>query len=146
MATLMPWLWAGMLYIFPWMLLNYYRIIFGPFYTLCQQPHFWREIINLKLTPSSVDKEFYHYSQINEYHCWFIRLVTRMLKFSCQIDLRKHNQYVCIYLQVSTLRWNQCHGCWWPGNTRNQCINSHATDPVSSEYPSLSNRGRVEDQ
>ena len=36
---------------------------------------------------------------------------------------------------------SQYHGCWWPGNTRSQVINSHDINLNPGEYYSISTRG-----
>ena len=33
---------------------------------------------------------------------------------------------------------SQCHGCWWPGDARNQVICSYGIDPILLEYSSFS--------
>ena len=35
---------------------------------------------------------------------------------------------------------SQCHGCWWPGDTRSHGISSHCFDQILQEYSSLSTK------
>ena len=55
--------------------------------------------------------------------CWWRRLLKSFL-----IETRTHSSY-------------KYHGCWWPDNSRNQCISKHGFQLVGLEDSSLSIRG-----